>query len=84
MTEVKVIASSAVTLVMSCILAIVIAVQDDPQIIAGLPTWLQFVIIAVLPPVAAWLGGYLKSSPTSAASRGFVGTYRRGEVEDGR
>jgi hypothetical protein len=84
MTEVKVIASSVTTLLMGCILAIVISVQDDPQIIQGLPVWLQFIIIAILPPVAAWLGGYLKSSPTSAASRGFVGTYRRGEVEDGR
>lgn len=80
MTEVKVIASSAGALVVGVALALVIGLQENPQIIQGLPVWLQFVIITILPPVAAWLGGYAKSSPTSAASKGFVGTYRRGDL----
>lgn len=80
MTEVKVIAASAGALVVGVALALVIGLQENPQIIQGLPVWLQFVIITILPPVAAWLGGYAKSSPTSAASKDFVGTYRRGDL----
>lgn len=84
MVEVKVVAASAGTLVASMALAIVNAVSDSPGIIAGLPDGVEFVIIAVLPPLVAWLSGFAKSSPTSAASDGFAGTYRRGEIDDAR
>lgn len=82
MVEVKVVAASAGALVVGVALALVIGLQENPAVIAGLPPWLQFVIITILPPVASWLGGFAKSSPTSAASQGFVGTYRRGELAE--
>jgi hypothetical protein len=81
MVEVKVVVASVVTLLMSCALAIVLAVQENPQVLDSLPPWAQFILVTILPPIGAFLGGYVKSSPTSASSRGFVGTYRRGEVE---
>ena len=82
MTEVKVVAASAGALVVGVVLALVIGLQENPAVIAGLPPWAQFIVITILPPVAAWLGGFMKSSPTSAASKGFVGTYRRGELSE--
>lgn len=81
MVEVKVVAASAGALVVGVGLALVIGLQENPQIIAGFPVWLQFVLITILPPIASWLAGFAKSSPTSAASDGFAGTYRRGETD---
>lgn len=74
MLEVKVVAGSLVTLVASAALAIVVAVQENPAVIDGLPPWLQFILITVLPPVAAFLGGFLKPSATSTTSDGFKGS----------
>lgn len=79
MVEVKVVAASAGALVVGVALALVIGLQENPQIIQGLPVWLQFVIITILPPIGSWLAGFAKSSPTSTTSKGFTvdGTVNR-------
>ncbi|MFI0939127.1 holin [Streptomyces sp. NPDC021020] len=56
--ELKVIASTAATLVASLLLAILNAVQDDHALLGSLPTAVQTVILIVAPTVATFLAGY--------------------------
>lgn len=72
-TEIKVIFAAVLTLLASVTLAILNAVNANPALLGGLPAWLQFLIITVVPPVLAFLGGYLKPSSTSTVSDGFRG-----------
>lgn len=56
--ETKVTVATVGGLIAGVALAVLTAVQGDPTVIAGLPDWVQFVFIAALPPVLAFLGGY--------------------------
>lgn len=56
--ETKVKTSTWATLAASVLLANVNAVQDQPGILDPLPPWVQFMIIATIPPVATFLSGY--------------------------
>jgi len=56
--EVKVIASTALTLMASIFYAVVNAVQAQPDILNGLPPWARFLVIAALPPLLTFLAGY--------------------------
>lgn len=69
--EIKVILSTVGTLVASMILAIMNAVSDNPSLLSRLPFWLQFVLITIIPPVIAFLTGYLTPSKTSTVSSQF-------------
>jgi len=69
--EIKVVLSTAGTLVASMILAIINAVSDNPSLLSGLPLWLQFVLITIIPPIIAFLTGYVTPSKTSAVSSQF-------------
>lgn len=62
LVEVKLVVASLVTLAASCGIALLNAVQASPGLLAGLPSWLQFVLIAIGPPVLAFLLGYAKPS----------------------
>jgi hypothetical protein len=60
--EAKVIASSAVSLVASLVVAWLNGVQDNPDLLGGLdPTW-QFIILTAVPPLLTFAGGWVKSS----------------------
>ena len=56
--ETKVKTTTWATLAASVLLANINAVQDQPGILDPLPAWLQFLIIATIPPVATFLSGY--------------------------
>jgi hypothetical protein len=58
LVERKVTAATFATLAFSMLTALLIAIQNDPTILLGLPPWLQFVLIAVLPPIATFVAGY--------------------------
>jgi hypothetical protein len=60
--EAKVTAASSVTLLFAVLAAVLIALQDDPTILFGLPPWLQFVLVASVPPLATFAAGYAKTS----------------------
>lgn len=56
--ETKVTVAALGSLAAGVALAILTAVQGDPTVIGGLPAPVQFVVIAALPPVIAFLSGY--------------------------
>lgn len=56
--EAKVKASTWSALAAGMGLAIVNATQEQPGVLDPLPGWSQFLLIAILPPLAAFLAGY--------------------------
>lgn len=56
--ETKVTIATFASLAAGVLLAVLTAVQSDPTVIGGLPDTVQFLIIAALPPVLTFLGGY--------------------------
>lgn len=56
--ESKVTVASLASLAAGVALAVLTAVQSDPAVISGLPESVQFVLIAALPPILTFLGGY--------------------------
>lgn len=56
--ESKVTVATFASLVAGVLLAVLTAVQSDPTVIGGLPDTVQFLLIAALPPVLTFLGGY--------------------------
>lgn len=56
--ERKVKTSTWTALAASLALAVINAVQEQPGVLEPLPPWTQFLVIAVLPPLATFLGGY--------------------------
>jgi len=69
--EVKVAASTGASFAASLVLALANAVVADSQIIEGLHPVLQFIILAVLPPVITFLSGYATPSRTSKVSSNY-------------
>lgn len=60
--EAKVTAASLVTLLASIAIALLNALQADSTILGSLPPAAQFVLIAVIPPLLTFAGGYAKTS----------------------
>ncbi|GEL17704.1 hypothetical protein [Pseudonocardia asaccharolytica] len=60
--EAKVWASTLVTLAASVGVALLNAVQDQPTLLGGLPPWLQTLLLALVPPLLAFVAGYAKRS----------------------
>ena len=56
--ETKVTIATFASLVAGVALAVLTAVQSDPTVISGLPDTVQFLVIAALPPILTFLGGY--------------------------
>ena len=60
--EVKVVVASLLTLLCGVAYAVIDAVSHSPHILDGLPEWSRFVILAAVPPVLTFLGGYATPS----------------------
>lgn len=60
--EAKVWASTLATLLFAGLAGLHTAVQDNPDLLFGLPPWLQFVLITVLPTLATFGAGYQRRS----------------------
>jgi hypothetical protein len=60
--EAKVFASSAVTLLASLVVAWLNGVQENPDLLGGLPPELQFVLLTAVPPLLTFAGGWAKTS----------------------
>jgi len=60
--EVKVVASSAATLLAGITIAVLNALQADSLLLATLPPWAQFAILAAAPPMLAFAAGFQKRS----------------------
>ena len=68
----KVWLSTIGSLIAGIVLAILMAIQDGSLDLAGLPTWLSAVITVILPPVIAFISGYVKSDPLRDAGASAV------------
>ena len=64
----KVWASTIGTLVVSLVLALLTAVVNDPatlqQVLDAVPSWLRFILVAILPTLVTFLAGYAKRDKT--------------------
>lgn len=78
----KAIAGAIGALVPGVILAILLAVQNDPTTIANLPTWVQSLIVAVLPALVAYVAAYQKRDPLRDAGAGSMPVQPLGEGLD--
>jgi hypothetical protein len=56
--ELKVIASTATTLVAGVGGALLNALQDNSHLLGSMPGWAQFLIVAGAPPLLTFLAGY--------------------------
>lgn len=56
----KVAAATAGAFLPSLALAIITWAQDNPQILGGLPQWLQGLLILIIPTLATFVAGYVK------------------------
>jgi hypothetical protein len=63
-TSPKVWAATIGSLLASMALGLVVAIQASPEVLGGLPPVLVFAIVAVLPGLATFLGGYAKRDRT--------------------
>lgn len=66
--ESKVKWSAVAAFVAGVVVAILNAVQDNPDLLGSMPTWAQTVIIALAPALLAFLGGY--AAPHTARAGG--------------
>jgi len=64
----KVIAATLASLAVSCLLAVLTAVVNDPatlaQVLDVVPSWARFLIVAILPTLVTFLAGYAKRDKT--------------------
>ncbi len=58
MIEAKVIAATIGSFVISAVIAWLNAAEQDPHLLGALPTWVQTLLIAVIPAVVTFLAGY--------------------------
>lgn len=72
----KVWASTVLTLVASLVLALVTAVMADPSSLEQFPAWARFVLVATLPTLAAFLGGYAKRDHTREVGQVVLDEYQ--------
>jgi hypothetical protein len=72
-TEVKVQSATWSSFGLGLVVAALNAFQADANdLLGGVPPVLQSIIIAIVPPVVTWLGGFLMPSKTSRVSEAFV------------
>lgn len=57
--ELKVIAATAATFVVSLLVAVLNTVENHHELLGSIPGTLQFVILAVIPTTVTFLSGYL-------------------------
>jgi hypothetical protein len=76
----KVVVSTLVSLGASLLLAILNAVQANPDLLGSVPPVLQFLLLAIIPPLVTFLAGYAKADPLrteGVASVSRVAAYKR-------
>lgn len=56
--EVKVVVAALVVLLANVAYAVISAISADAHILNDLPEWARFVILAAIPPVLGFIGGY--------------------------
>lgn len=56
--ELKVWVTTAVTFLISCVVAVAEAVADNPAVLDGMPAWARFLILAIVPAVVVFGAGY--------------------------
>jgi hypothetical protein len=61
--EKKTIVQTVVVALLSALISVLNAVQDNPALLGNIPTWAQTVILLVMPTVLAYLAGYV--TPTT-------------------
>jgi hypothetical protein len=71
MVETKVKTATLGSFIASLVLALANAVAADSSIMGGLHPVIQFVLLAVLPTIITFLGGYAMPSKTSAVSKDY-------------
>lgn len=59
----KVWAATVASLGAALLAAVITAVLEDPSRLQFLPPWAQFLLVATLPTLAAFVGGYVKRDP---------------------
>jgi hypothetical protein len=69
--ETKVKASTYGALAASFGIALLNALAGDSELLGGLPPWLQFVLLLVIPSAVTWLAGFATPSKTSTVSEGY-------------
>lgn len=60
--EVKVVVATLMSLFASVMVAVLTTVADSPVILSGWPPWLQLIVLAAVPPILTFLGGWAKAS----------------------
>jgi hypothetical protein len=58
----KVWAATGYSAAVSVILVVLNALQEHPEMIAGLPVWAQSLLLLLVPTVGTWAAGYWKTS----------------------
>jgi len=54
----KMLAATAATTLVGIVVAILNALQEDPAMFGALPTWLQSLLLVVIPPLLAGFASY--------------------------
>lgn len=70
-TEVKVTGATVGAFVAGVAVALLNALVANSEIMGSFPGWIQFVLLAVVPPVVAFLSGYATPSTTSTVSSAY-------------
>lgn len=78
----KAIAGAIGALVPGVILAVLLNLQDNPEVISGLPVWLQSLLVAVLPALIAYVAAYQKADPLRDAGAASMPVQPLGEGLD--
>lgn len=75
MIETKVTASTVSAFLLGIVAAILNSVQENPEILGGLPVVLQSLILVLVPTLVVFVGGYYaKHTPRTINERGSSGT----------
>jgi hypothetical protein len=54
----KAIASTVVAALVGVLVTVLNAVSENPDLLGGLPVWLQSLILVLVPPLVTWLAAY--------------------------
>lgn len=64
----KAIASTVVAALVGVVVTVLNAVQENPDLLGGLPVMVQSLILLLVPPVITWLAAY-QASPGTVVER---------------
>ena len=64
----KAIASTVVAALVGVVVTILNGVSENPDLLGGLPTWAQSLILLIIPPLLTWLAAY-QAAPGTVVER---------------